>query len=280
MKIRIGSGLLLLVLLVIVLIVVITFFSSNVLRIILGVPFVLFCPGYVLMLVLFPGRGAIGNVERVALSFGLSICIVPLVGLILNYTPWGIRLESILYSISAFILIMSIIAWFRRKRLIEEERFGIELQLTKPGWDGGTWNIALSIILVLVILGALGALGYVVAIPRVEEKFTQFYILGPAGEATAYPEEVKVGEEGRVMVGIINEEREAVSYEVEIRIDGVRNNEVKGITLEPGEKWEDEISFTPRVAGENQKVEFLLYKKDQAEPCFEPLRLWVDVREQ
>ena len=81
-------------------------------------------------------------------------------------------------------------------------------------------------------------------------------------------------------MGIINEEREAVSYEVEIRIDGIRNNEVKGITLEPGEKWENEVGFTPRVGGENQKVEFLLYKKGEVTPYLEPLHLWIDVREQ
>jgi len=31
----------------------------------------------------------IDGIERVALSFGLSIAIVPLIGLVLNFTPWG-----------------------------------------------------------------------------------------------------------------------------------------------------------------------------------------------
>ncbi len=35
----------------------------------------------------------------------------------------------------------------------------------------------------------------------------------------------------------------------------------------------------PEVAGENQKVEFLLYKDAETEPCLEPLRLWVDVKQ-
>lgn len=279
MKIKIGSGLLPLAVLVIVLIITITFFPSNVMRIILGVPFVLFCPGYVLMLVLFPGRRDIGDIERVALSFGISISIVPLIGLILNYTPWGIRLESILYSLAAFIFSMSALAWARQKKLTEEERFGIQLQLAKPGWEGGVGNKAIFIILLLAIIGALGALGYVIATPRVEQKFTQFYILGPEGKATAYPDELNAGEEGRVVVGIINDEHETVSYEVEVRIDNVWNNEAKGITLEAGEKWENEVNFIPRVAGENQKVEFLLYKNGEVTPFLEPLHLWIDVSE-
>ncbi|GAI01448.1 unnamed protein product, partial [marine sediment metagenome] len=106
------------------------------------------------------------------MSFGLSIAVVPLIGLILNYTPWGIRLESVLYSVASFILITSIIAWLRRGRLPEPERFGIEFQMRLPGWGGGVWDRMLSIILALAILGALGMLGYAIASPKVGERFT------------------------------------------------------------------------------------------------------------
>ena len=59
--------------------------------------------------------------------------MVPLVGLILNYTPWGIRTEPVLYSITLFIFITSIIAWLRRGQLPEPERFGVEFQMRLPG---------------------------------------------------------------------------------------------------------------------------------------------------
>ncbi|HPC28222.1 MAG TPA: DUF1616 domain-containing protein, partial [Candidatus Methanomethylicus sp.] len=35
-----------------------------------------------------------------ALSIGLSLALVPLTGLVLNYTPWGIRLDPIVVSLS------------------------------------------------------------------------------------------------------------------------------------------------------------------------------------
>ena len=117
MRIRLQNELLLLNILAVLLIIIITFFPSNVLRIILGLPFVLFFPGYTLIAALFPRRTTLDSIERVALSFGLSIAAVPLIGLILNYTPWGIELEPILISITIFIIATSLIAWYRRHKL-------------------------------------------------------------------------------------------------------------------------------------------------------------------
>ena len=63
-------------------------------RIVLGLLLVLFLPGYSLIAALFPGKGDLDGIERIALSFGLSIAVVPLLGLALNYTPFGSRLGA------------------------------------------------------------------------------------------------------------------------------------------------------------------------------------------
>ncbi len=277
MTIRVKDELIPLNLLVIVLVAVIILFPSNVLRIILGLPFLLFFPGYTLIAALFIKKEGMGSIERVALSFGLSIAVVPLIGLILNYTLWGIRTEPVLYSVASFILITSIIAWLRRGWLPEPERFGIEFQMRLPGWGGGVWDRALSVILALAILGALGTLGYVIASPKVGERFTEFYIEGLEGKAIGYPKELVVGEEGKVIVGIINREHETVTYQVEVVIDEIKNSEVGPVTLDHDGEWEEIVGFTPGRAGDNQKVEFLLYKQGQNE-VYQRLHLWVDVR--
>jgi len=88
-----------------------------------------------------------------------------------------------------------------------------------------------------------------------------------------------MGQQGKVIVGIINREHEVASYRVEVIVDGVKNNEVKRIVLEHEEKWEGEISFTPQKTGKRQKVEFILYQDGQIEPYLEPLHLWIDVTE-
>jgi uncharacterized membrane protein len=61
--------------LTLVLILCVTFLPQNTLRIILGLPFMLFFPGYVLTVALFPKKESFNNTERIALSLGLSIVV-------------------------------------------------------------------------------------------------------------------------------------------------------------------------------------------------------------
>ncbi len=86
------------------------------LRWVLGTLYVLFMPGYVLVEALYPTRGGLSPLERVALAVGLSLAITPLLGLILNYTPWGIRLTPILITISTYVIVISLLAAFRKLR--------------------------------------------------------------------------------------------------------------------------------------------------------------------
>lgn len=148
-------------------------------------------------------------------------------------------------------------------------------QMKLPSWGGSVWDRVLSIILALAILGMLGTLGYAIANPS-GERFTEFYILDLSGKAIDYPEELKVGEEGKVILGIINRERQVVTYQVEVLIDGVKNNEVGPVMLEYNGKWEEVVDFTPDRSGDNQKVEFLLYRLGQNE-VYRGLHLWADV---
>ena len=126
----------------------------------------------------------LGSSEQVALSIGLSIVVVPLIGLNINYTPWGIKLYPVLISLIIFILATSAIAWYRRRKLAEVDRFTVSLNLSLAPWRGQGLVVdrILSIILIVAILGAIGTLSYVIAAPKVSERFTELYILGPEGK--------------------------------------------------------------------------------------------------
>jgi uncharacterized membrane protein len=96
-------------------------------RIILGLPLVLFLPGYSLIAALFPRKYDLDGIERIALSFGLSIAVVPLLGLALNYTPFGIRLSPILTVLSVFTISLALGAYVRRSMIPEEDRFVVDI---------------------------------------------------------------------------------------------------------------------------------------------------------
>lgn len=69
-------------------------------RYFLGSIFVLWLPGYTFIKALFPEK-ELDSIERVALSIGMSLALVPMIGLLLNYTPWGIRLAPITITLLA-----------------------------------------------------------------------------------------------------------------------------------------------------------------------------------
>ncbi len=84
----------------------------SIVRIVVGGAFVLFIPGYALVQLLFPSR-EMDVIERVALSIGLSLAVVPLTGFLLNYSPWGIRLDPIVASMSALSIILALASVYR-----------------------------------------------------------------------------------------------------------------------------------------------------------------------
>lgn len=189
-------------------------------RILIGIPFIIFFPGYALIATLFPEKKSLDTIERIALSFGLSIAVVPLIGFGLNYTPFGIRLDPILWSLILFNIVLSLLGIWRRR--VSSDPFlpfnpTLVFEGAKEGFKGKAKNDkVLTIILVLSVLSSVVAVVYVVAVPRQGEQFTEFYVLGPGGKATDYPHNLSVGQSASVILGIANHEFRTVNYTVEV----------------------------------------------------------------
>jgi uncharacterized membrane protein len=252
-------------------------------RIPLGLAMVLFVPGYTFIAALFPRKDDLDGIERVALSFGLSIAVVPLIGLGLNYTPWGIRLAPIAISLAVFTVIMSSIAHLRRAKLQESERFGISLMAgvdaVKEGLvqEGSSkLDKALTVLLVISILASIFALAYVIIVPKQGETFTEFYILGAGGKAADYPTTTDTSKINRVIVGVVNHEYVMTNYTMRI---SVQNSTLLSlpIELEHNQTWEEPVNYTMKQPGDGQKLEFLLYREDNFTAPYRDLHLWVNV---
>ncbi|TKX63403.1 DUF1616 domain-containing protein, partial [Halorubrum sp. SP9] len=320
------------------------------LRVLFGLGFVLFLPGYAFIAALFPessrevsaddgqaqtvadsesegkpnpvpGTDAaetersqppgehlqsqgIDGIERVALSFGLSIAIVPLIGLVLNFTPWGIRLAPVVLSVTVFTLACVSIAARRRHELPAEDQFRVpyrawiaagKAELFEPN---SRTDAALNIALVLSVLLAVGSVGYAVAVPPQGEQFTEFYLLSESDDgelvADGYPDELAVGEQSQLVVGIGNNEYERTTYTVVIQLQTVEQEgntttvrereEIDRFqaTVEHNATHHEPHTFQAPQPGENLRVKYLLYKGSAPEVptqenAYRDLHIWVDV---
>lgn len=249
-------------------------------RTILGLLMVLLIPGYALIASLFPRKDDLEIIERLTLSFGLSIAITPIIGLLLNYTPFGIRLDPILISLSIITVILCIVTFFRRKRVPKEFRFFIDINtIFKRLVEGFNRNSKtekiLSIILICSIILAISTTAYVLTKPKSSEAFTEFYILGSNGKASNYPTNLTSGEHGQVIVGIINHENVKTSYHLIITLNGTVLDD-RILTLNNGEKLEIPFVFTAGNTGEN-KMEFILYKIPDNNKIYRSLHLWINI---
>lgn len=266
----------------------------------LAILLVLFVPGYVLVAALFPGsltpeKPEIDWIERIALSFGLSIAVVPLLGLLLNFTPFGIRFAPIVATITLFTVGVGYAAYWRRMQLPSERRLSLTVDMGVPEWkEYGMLDKVLTIALVASIVVAGATLAYVVLAPRPGEAFTEFYILGPGGNASGYPTNLTVNETGSVILGVANHEGAAVNYSVRIDLVGVQivHNVTSGlnetvevnrttwtqipISVADGANWTQAYGFSIPYVG-LWKVQFLLFKDGDFASAYRELHLFATV---
>jgi uncharacterized membrane protein len=255
-------------------------FSFEPARIAFGLPFLLFFPGYVLVSALYPRREQLKGVERVALGLGLSLALVPLLGLALNFTPWGIRLTPMVVMLSLWILTLLMVTWIQRWRIPPEERFEISWK-TFAAWINKPRrpvDLVLGLSLTLAMIAVVGAVAWKVQQPIAGGPFTEFYVLGTQGVLQDYPTSLRVGELQSYNVGIVNHEKLKVAYFVRAFLNGVQVGSLGPLILDDEKTWEGKIGVMPSRAGTQQKLELRLYRGTESE-VYRTVHLFVDVRQ-
>jgi len=300
------------------------------LRVPVGLVFVLFVPGYAFIAALFPEAGGsppdgdragepetefweaprrsgIDGIERLALSFGLSVALVPLIGLGLNFTPWGIRLAPVMIALTAVTLLTVAVAAVRRWNLPEDERFRVPHREWLTTIRAGLFEPesradgALNAVLVLSLLLAVGSVGYAVAAPPQGEEFSAIYLLteDDDGELVAadYPGEFELGDRAPIVVGVDNHEQRTTQYTVvvveqsvdtatnETVVDDQRELDRFQTELAHDETWTHEHAIEPTMTGDDVRLVWLLYLDGEVpdDPSTENapyhVHLWVSVDE-
>ena len=262
---------------------------------ILALSFILFFPGYSITAALFPGNRQIDWTERIVLSLGSSIVSVALLGLLLNFSPWGIRLEPVAAMVAILTVAASSVAYWRRVALPVDLRLvgSLDISIAALG-AGNNVDKGLSVALAVSVVITSGVLAYVVLTPRQSETFTEFFLLGPTGKASGYPTALNVSQSGTVILGMANHEAATVNYTVRVDLVGVRivynatagfNETVElnrttlsafAVTLADGTNWTRSYSFSIPEVG-LWKVQFLLFKGGDVSSPYRELHLYVRV---
>lgn len=282
MKLERDSDLWLILALSIILLLSITFATTSPIRLVLGIPFVLLFPGYLLVAMLWPKKTELDDLERLALSFGLSIAVVVLIGLALAWpTSIGLTENTASVSIFGYIVLSTLIAWYRRIKTPEAERFSVTLEFKLPSFKSEEDKVFYSMIIVAFLIGAL-ALSYIAFIPKSYDEYSEFYILDTNGTTENYPRALAAGENGTVLIGVRSHERSQTEFIVVIRLvneTGARENEtLRNYTfpLDDGTEWEQKFEFNISRPGHYQ-LKFVLYKDAIASKGYRECHLWVTV---
>lgn len=255
------------------------------LHILLGIAYVLVVPGYCLTVALFPRADQLDAVARVGISIGISVALVPVVAFLLDKLPWGIHPQPILIAEYGIIVLgMALGAWRRAYQPAGTA------YLPKLGHQLAPWwrslprrrqliSLTLGSALALVIL----AIFWIFLAPPSSASLTEFYILGQTAQAQDYPRMVSPDTDSTVTVGIVNRERDTHTYRIEVWVtDGwnadqqTRVAQEDAISLAPGQRFEQPVTWRMPTAGNDQRVDLRLFRGDDTEP-YRQLHLWLDV---
>jgi uncharacterized membrane protein len=214
-----------------------------------------------------------------ALSFGLSLALVPIISIVLDKLPWGIHLWPIVLSEGLFSGLCGAVALYRRRQIPGDERYMPAIEFDIGGW----WSrqVLITKLLYIVLLMAfsvvvLSAIA-IIRLPKPGERFTEFYILGSGDVAQNYPRELVLGQAVTVTVGITNREGSDTSYRVEVLNDNRLLAVIEDLAVANGKTVQEPLTFAPVESGDNVKVNLMLYRSGIPEP-YHQLWLWLTVK--
>lgn len=281
--------------------VVVPQFVPTAVRLPLVLLFTCLVPGYAIVAALFPERtrpegsatlsdetsaldaseSKLTGIERGLLAVACSLVVVPAIGYLLNFTPWGVRMIPTLVATSALTILMTGVAAVRRLALPPDDRFVLRVQSQLSagfdGWHHGTaTSYAVNAILLVAVVAFAVSAGYAVTDPATGEQYSELLLLTADGEEFAEGNLTSgSGNTDRqsVKIAVRNHEGRAVDYTVlavEQTVTGAGENrsvitqarvERFDPTVQNGETWTANTTL-PEAGSENTRLVWLLYAGD------------------
>ena len=235
----------------ILLLLILAFTNPGMLRVITTLPLLLFAPGFALTLILFK-RSDVGIPERLLLSLGLSVMLIALIALILNWTPWGLTRVSLgIVFLGLLVVEVAAIIFNRRRR-------GNDLigPYHRPTFSPRQWML-----LSLAALVTFTAF-YIARTPNAQRGFEGYTMLWI--QPSDQPDVIRLG--------VNSNEFELTKYQIRFELDGAV---YAGPTLElePGDNWEGTLRI-PKEPSADKPLKILLYRLDRPTEVYRHAVWW------
>ncbi|PYE55665.1 DUF1616 domain-containing protein [Deinococcus yavapaiensis] len=237
------------------------------LRIALGFAVVLLIPGYLLSALLFAQTSDVTPLERFVVMLGLSVASVTLIGLALNYSPWGIRPGSILFGMGSWCALLAVGVIVRRLFVPQHLQFSLSNQPRVFG-QGGKLLVGIWIGVAAVVL--------LVSWLRPTAKLTEFYVLGEGQLLRNYPRDVQPGQTFVVNVGIRNTEGRDRTYAIKVNWE---DRARAPVTIPNGGTWQRPLRLRAPAGSAGDELQLALFVDGQRQP-YRTLKLSMRTGEQ
>jgi uncharacterized membrane protein len=235
-------------------------FPDHVARFVLGVPNILFFPGYALISFAWPEKTA-GGIERIAVSVGFSIVSSIVATLIIHSVSGDIELPSVTIMLCGLTLAGSGMTTVRRMKVPEAQRFAVQIKDEFKFMKALTpREKVISSILLCILVVSVVATYSSFSNPVRGERFTELYILDSGGHTLNYPVTLKLGQNASLIIGLFCHENTKTTYTIMVGIEGSESVAYcttwdtvfaitpgrficRTVTLSHGEKFEDKFIF-------------------------------------
>lgn len=270
---------------------------------VVGVLFLLFAPGYAVVVAMFPHRRSSINgnllfgLENLLLGVAISIGLSIVVGVNLQYTVWDIAAVPVVGILSSITLLATSVATYRR---LSHRPETLSASPSKASYDIGSRTDGdklhfTSIVVATAVLVAVLSVGVVALDPPRGERYTEFGLLTEADNGTFvadnYPSEMSLGETSTMYFTVTNREMQTKEYAVVIMLvktnedgEAIKRSQLNSFwkAVDTNKTWRQEHAVEPVMTGEKLRLTYLLYDgtiPDQptVQNSYRELHIWIDI---
>lgn len=222
-------------------------------------------------------RGTLTGAQRAGLSLGLSVAVLPIVGVAIVASPLALSVQVVLAAIAGFTVLVFALGLVRRVRKREESRYVLPLSAFRrtvgAGFEGSTLDVGLNVLLVLVLVVASAGFLGAVALPQDQTNYTRVSLLTENNQgnlvASGYQTNLTVGQSAEYVLEVANHEDGPATYTVVVEQQQVGENgnvvrsaEIDRYQRNLGENvtWQLRHELRPTFAGDNMRYTYLVYR--------------------